>query len=106
MLWNLREVPDYKRGDHYGSAPENSPATSKDRENLTVQRMRGVRLGGKRTSSVTPGRWVRPARAGGRALESALCLPVDYHLRGYEGLLFSLSSPRPFLLSFCIMVSR
>jgi hypothetical protein len=44
MLWNLREVLDYKRGDHYGSAPENWPATSKDRESLTVQRKRGVSL--------------------------------------------------------------
>jgi hypothetical protein len=45
MLWNLPEVLDYKkRRDHYGSAPENWPATSKDRESLTVQRKRGVSL--------------------------------------------------------------
>jgi len=71
MLWILWEVLDYKRGDYYASAPENSPATPKDRESPTVQRLRGVRLDGKRTSGATPGRWVRPARAGGRALGSA-----------------------------------
>ena len=58
MLWNLPEVAGLQAWRSlYGSAPENWPATSKDRESLTVQRIRGVvRLGAKRTSgALSPG---------------------------------------------------
>jgi hypothetical protein len=39
MLWNLREVLDFERGDHCAFAPENSPAVSKAGESHKIGAM-------------------------------------------------------------------
>src|SRR5215217_6105519 len=81
MLWNLREVLDFERGDHCAFAPENSPAVSKAREspefmaNLyeNVKSQSGSRRWFRRAASPT-GRSDPPTSEGDHCLGVPLAL--------------------------------